>query len=214
MKRRIVLLGPPASGKGTQAELIEARFGIPSASPGTLLREEKQAGTPLGVAAHELTSKGELLPDDLVVQLVASRVPEYSEGVVFDGFPRTVGQAEALDEILTGARCPLDVVILLEADPETIRERVRNRVVCSQCGRIFAVGLHVQSDNNVCPSCGGALRHRSDDAPQTLVHRLAQYREKTEPLIDYYTSRGLLVRINAARPSQLVFEDVAAALES
>ncbi|MHA3770295.1 adenylate kinase family protein [Verrucomicrobiota bacterium sgz303538] len=213
MKRRIVLLGPPASGKGTQAELISAKFGIPTTSPGAILREERKAGTALGLEAERYTSKGRLIPDELIAGLINSWLEDHDGEFVFDGVPRSLGQAEALETVLNERNRPLDVVIALEADLETLKSRVASRVMCADCGRIFSVGLHVVSASDRCPNCGGHLIRRSDDTPETLAARLEEYSEKTEPLIAYYEQKELLRRVNSGLKPDLVFESIRAILE-
>jgi adenylate kinase len=214
VKGRIVLLGPPASGKGTQAEMIKAAFQIEPASPGAMLRDEKKAGTPLGVEADRLTSRGQLVPDHLIVELVQSWLGKnHSDTFVFDGFPRTIGQAEALENLLARLKKPLQVAFFLDADFETVRERVARRMVCETCGNIAAVGLHIESASDLCPRCGGRLQRRNDDDEETLKQRMAEYREKSEPLNSYYTNRGLLQRIDANRIPSEVFADISSGIE-
>jgi adenylate kinase len=214
VKTRIVLLGPPASGKGTQAENIKARTHIPSASPGAMLREEMRLGTPLGVEADRMTRDGSMVPDSMVVRLVESWIASHAAGFVFDGFPRTLGQAEALDGLLGAQGQALDAVLFFDLSSETIVERVLNRLTCAQCGRSFAIGLHLTSDEARCPECGGALIRRSDDTLEALETRMAQYREKTEPLVEYYRRRGLLWTLQAAERPETVFAEIISILEA
>ena len=214
MKKRIALLGAPASGKGTQAEMIQSRYQIPITSPGAMLREEKRRGSALGLEAAELTKKGKLLPDSMIVNLTQTWLEkEGGNGFVLDGFPRTIGQANALEEMLGKRGTPLDIVLALEANVETLQSRVASRMVCLQCGAIVSVGLHVPSAGSECPRCGGALARRTDDSPETLVTRLLEYREKTEPLLEYYSSRGLLQRVDSSSAPEVVFRSIAALLE-
>ena len=212
MKTRIVLLGPPASGKGTQAEKIAAVFGIPTASTGAMLREEKAAETPLGLAADELTSKGQLLPDEIVIGMVKSWLKKNNGKFLFDGFPRTTGQACALDDLLCKAEKPLHVAISLDTSFETIAHRVTHRMVCSQCGASFSVGMHVRSEDDACPNCGGALKRRMDDDLEVLQMRMREYREKSEPLIEYYAARNLLRKIDANGTPDEVFAKISEVL--
>lgn len=213
MKRRIVLLGPPASGKGTQAGFIEERYGIPVASPGAMLRRERKAGTELGLKAEQLTSQGQLLPDPIIVDLVSAWLRDCDHQFVFDGFPRSIGQAVALEELLASKGTPLDVVIALEADLSTLQSRVLNRLMCQRCGEIFSIGLHVKTEADPCPKCGGPLGRRSDDSLETLSARMVEYREKTEPLLEYYTERKLLQRVDSGRLPEAVFLSVSQILE-
>lgn len=213
MKRRIVFLGPPASGKGTQAELLTERYHLPVTSPGAILREERRAGTSRGIEAERLTSKGLLLPDELIVDLVRSWLSREDGQFVFDGFPRTLGQAEALEALLNERGTPLDVVIALEADIVTLQKRVARRIMCVNCGRSFSVGLHVAHPTDPCPICGGTLARRSDDTPEALQIRLIEYHQKTEPLVAFYEQKGLLRRVNSSLQPEVVFEAIRAILE-
>ncbi|MEI6561165.1 MAG: nucleoside monophosphate kinase [Verrucomicrobiota bacterium] len=214
MKTRIVLLGPPASGKGTQAEFIKRRYGIASASPGAMLRDEMRRGTPLGLEADRMTRDGSMVPDAMVIQLVGNWLSAHSTGFVFDGFPRTVAQADALDQMLSERQSALDAVLFFDITAETAFERVMNRLTCTQCARSFAVGLHLESAQARCPECGGELGHRSDDTPEALERRIAQYREKTEPLVEYYQRRGLLWTLRAADDPAEVSAQITALLET
>jgi adenylate kinase len=213
VKRRIVLLGPPASGKGTQAEMIQARYEIPSASPGSMLREEKAVGTPLGMEADKLTSRGQLVPDTTINQLVGNWLEKRDSQFVFDGYPRSQGQADALEAMLATRQTPLDIVLSFEADLETLQSRVRNRLVCAKCRRNFSIGLHVSGEGVPCPHCGAQLVRRADDTPETLSLRMEEYAAKTEPLIAYYTRRGLLQGVDATRTPERVFASVVEILE-
>jgi adenylate kinase len=214
VKRRIVLLGPPASGKGTQAEMIAAKFGIPSASPGAMFREEENAGTELGIAARKLTSQGKLVPDELVCQVVQSWLTHHDSEFVFDGFPRSRGQADALEGMLTRRGTPLDVALSLEADQQTITKRVQNRMVCSQCRTNLSIGLHVANADDRCPKCGGALMKRADDTMGTLELRMREYLEKSALLLSYYDKRGLLRMVDSTRAPDVVFASIVCILEA
>ncbi|RYD71149.1 MAG: nucleoside monophosphate kinase [Verrucomicrobiaceae bacterium] len=214
MKRRIVMLGPPASGKGTQAGLIEARFGIPVTSPGAILRKERKAGTSLGLSAERMTSQGLLLPDHIIVGVISNWLETCDDQFVFDGFPRTIGQADTLEELLHLRGTPLDVVIALEADLPTLQSRVAHRLMCQSCGEIVSVGLHVSSEMDPCPKCGGTLGKRSDDSLETLSARMVEYHEKTEPLVAYYKAKGLLREVDSTKVPAEVFEAITSILES
>jgi len=213
VKTRIVLLGPPASGKGTQAELIKARYGISSVSPGAMLRQEMRQGTSLGIEADRLTRGGGMVPDAMVLQLVGNWLATHAESFIFDGFPRTISQAEALDQILSDRGFSLDAVLFFDITPQIIFERVMNRLTCSQCGHSFAVGLHLESTQSRCPECGGEMTRRSDDTPEALEHRLVEYHEKTEPLVEYYRQRGILWTLKSADRPEGVFSEIAPILE-
>jgi adenylate kinase len=205
VKRRLVLLGPPASGKGTLAEALHARFHLPVASPGAMLRAEKAAGTPLGLEADKLTREGRLLGDTLINAVVHTWLAhEAAEGFIFDGYPRTLGQAEALDQMLAERGSRVDAALLLDASPETLRRRVEQRALCSGCGHIVSLGMHVPDTNAKCPRCGGVLHRRNDDNAETLEFRLREYAAKTAPVAGYYEKRGILHRLNTERPPEQV----------
>lgn len=208
MKRRLVLLGPPASGKGTQGQLIREKFKLAAPSPGAILRDELKAKSELGVAAGKFANEGRLVPDELIVQLVRRWLDTHNGSFIFDGFPRTIGQADAFEEVLEKRQTPLDTVLSLEADQETIERRISRRVVCSICESSFSIGFHVESVDSPCPRCGGDLQRRRDDAPEILKARLEEYRQKTEPLVAYYDERGLLNRIDANRSPGVIFADI------
>jgi adenylate kinase len=209
VKRRIVLLGPPASGKGTIADGLRSEFGLPIVSPGSLLRAERTAGTALGLEADAKTSQGQLIDDTTINTLVGNWLRQQKgAGFVFDGYPRTLGQATALDGLLAERATPLDLVILLEASVNTLRQRVENRAICNQCGNIVSIGVHVASAEAKCPRCGGELSRRSDDSVETLERRLQEYSVKTEPLVQFYEDRDLLQRVNTERTPETVFEQV------
>ena len=193
--------------------MITARYAIPSASPGLMLREEKAAGTPLGIEADKLTSRGQLVPDANVNQLVERWLEKRDSQFVFDGYPRSRGQADALEQMLARRGTPLDVVLSFEADLKTLQSRVTNRVVCSSCRRNFSIGLHVVSSEEACPVCGASLVRRADDNLETLALRMREYAEKTEPLTAYYTERGLLRGVDSTRAPEKVFASVVAILE-
>lgn len=214
MKSRIVLLGPPASGKGTQAEMITARYGIDATSPGSILRQEKEAGTELGREAASYTSRGLLAPDALVLAVIRAWLDRRDGGFIFDGFPRTIAQADALEKLLDARATSLDVVLSLEVPLEIIRERVQRRLICQNCRLIVSVGWQVAEADTPCPRCGGVLEHRADDTLETLEERMREFHEKSEPLVDYYAERGLLARIDSARAPEIVFADIREVLEA
>lgn len=208
MKRRIVLLGPPASGKGTQADMLKSRFDLPSASPGSMLREEKRAGSALGLEADRLTSEGRLVSDAVINAVVRSWLDRHSgDGFVFDGYPRTPGQAAALDEMLSSRGTPLEVALLLDADLPTLRARVAKRMVCLACGNTTSLDLLPAGDGK-CPRCAGELSRRADDNAETLDVRFREYLEKTAPVAGYYDKRHLLHHVKAARSQDEVFAEV------
>jgi adenylate kinase len=210
VKRRIVLLGPPASGKGTQAELIQQHFGIPATSTGAILRAEAKTGTKLGLEAHRIISKGGLAPDDLVLQLVAAWLDAGRDAFLFDGFPRTVPQAEYFDRLLEKRGTPLELAIFLEVSEATIRQRMLGRLTCSACGKVVSIGRHIRSEFDPCPNCGGRLERRADDNHEALNRRLEEYRQKSAPVADFYARARILSTVDADREVNRVFADISA----
>ena len=212
VNQRIVLLGPPASGKGTQADKLSEAFGIPHVSTGALLRSECDRGTPLGREADAATSKGLLVSDELAVRIVANWIQEHGTSFLYDGFPRTVGQAKHLDEALESLEAPLDLVILLELSDEAIRHRILQRISCLKCGATYSTSLHSHAEGDPCPRCGAELVRRNDDTAEALEQRLTVYRELTLPVAGYYenTVPGILHRIDAAEGSDDIFAKLSA----
>ena len=212
LKRRIVLLGPPASGKGTQADRLAESFGIPHVSTGALLRSECARGTSLGREADAWTSKGMLVPDELAVRIVAGWMRENGPRFLFDGFPRTVCQAEHLDSALRELAAPLDLVILLELPDREIRRRILERLSCLACGATFSASLHGHREGDPCPRCGTPLVRRNDDTEGALDERLRVYRESTLPVVGYYEKSAPTIfhRIDADGGSDEIFAKVSA----
>ncbi|MCL6629893.1 MAG: adenylate kinase [Armatimonadetes bacterium] len=212
---RIVLLGAPGAGKGTQAARICEKYHIAHISTGDILREAVKQGTKLGEIAGAYMSKGELVPDDVVIGIVAERIkePDCQAGFLLDGFPRTVAQAEALDNALAQMGWSLDAVVTLEVDEDEVVRRLSSRRVCRQCGAIGS-GAAVEQGSSGCPACGGEWIVRSDDQPDAIRRRLQVYKEQTQPLEDYYSSKGILKRILAVGTVEEVFERIDKVLES
>lgn len=203
---RIVLLGPPGAGKGTQAVRMSKDFGIPHISTGDMLRQAVKDQTELGKAAEICMSKGELVPDEVVIGIVVERTaqPDCKNGYLLDGFPRTVAQAEALDKSLKELGSGLDAVVSLEVDEDEVVRRLSSRKVCSKCGAIYSTaGGAVAPD--ACNSCGGEVITRSDDQPESIRRRLEVYKQLTEPLIAYYSGTGILKSVKATGTIDEVF---------
>jgi adenylate kinase len=205
LKNRIVLLGPPASGKGTQASLLGAAFGIPYTSTGAMLRKERAEGTAIGVEAESFTSRGLLFPDELALRVV-TRWLENRTRFLLDGFPRTAGQARSFDGLLAGRNLPLDIVYFLELSDDEIRSRMLGRLTCTNCGAVFNEGFHRIDLTTPCPQCAGPLARRADDTEAALACRLAQYREETLPVADHYRRVGILKAIDVTPGRDEVFK--------
>jgi adenylate kinase len=214
MNRRIVLLGPPAAGKGMQAALIHERYGLPIMSMGAVVRRETAIASDLGVEAGRYASKGRLFPDWIALGLVERWINRVGVEFVFDGFPRTLSQAEGLSKLLAGRNLSLGAAIVLVTNEETIRERVSRRMVCENCDLVVSVGVHVPSSDSKCPKCMGALKRREDDTPEALENRMIEYRARTEPLIEYYRQQKLLVKVDSEQTPEVVFRKVSEIVES
>jgi adenylate kinase len=192
-----ILLGPPGAGKGTQARRIEEGFGIPHISTGDILREHVALETELGQKAQQYMDSGELVPDKLIIDLIADRIdkPDAVEGFLLDGFPRTTGQAVVLDEFLNDRRLHLDAVVLIEVEDEQLITRISGRYLCRDCGKdMNTAGLEAIPET--CPNCGGELCQREDDREETVKNRLQVYRSQTAPLVEYYLGKGLLRKVD------------------
>lgn len=214
MKRRLVLLGAPGSGKGTQAELITRHFGIPVTSPGAILRREQDLGTPLGQQTVDILQRGELVSDAVIVELIEEWLRLHgSYGFVFDGFPRTLPQAESLLSILARLRTQLDFAIWLEVSEQTVHDRIGGRLQCRSCGFTTSVSAAKFSERAICPYCEGPLVRRSDDDETVLRNRLQEFHTKTEPLAKFYEKMSILHRIDGNRDRDDVFQDVSRLIE-
>lgn len=207
---RIVLLGPPGAGKGTQAKKIADKFGIPHISTGDILRKAIADKTLLGKQAAEYLEKGLLVPDDLVIAMVKSRLDmeDCINGFLFDGFPRTVKQAESLDEYMQEKGIQLDIVLNIEVKQNTLIERFTGRQVCEQCGATYNIKSSPPKEPGLCDKCGGRLIIRDDDKPETVKKRLEIYETSTAPLIGYYKEKNLLINIDGSGSIDDVFEDI------
>ncbi len=195
---RLVFLGPPGVGKGTQAEDTSASKNIPHVSSGDLLREAVEAKTETGISAKEYIEKGLLVPDELVVKIVVGKINTEccKDGFILDGFPRNLSQAEILDETLGGLEQKIDKVFYFTASEEVIIKRLTGRRICNSCGAYYHELFRPPEKANVCDECGSELCKRKDDNPETISVRLKVYREQTEELIVYYRNKGVLIEIN------------------
>ncbi|MDR3154208.1 MAG: adenylate kinase [Deltaproteobacteria bacterium] len=198
----IVLLGPPGTGKGTQAAAVKNRFGIPHISTGDIFRRNLAEGTPLGLKAKGYMEKGELVPDGLVLELVSDRLrePDCAKGFLLDGFPRTPVQAEELDRLLALQGTRIDHVALLEAPDGTVVGRLSGRRVCKSCGAVWHQTHNPPPESMICPKCSGEIYQRADDAAEAVLNRLKVYASQTGPLIGYYENKGLIRRVDGSKP--------------
>lgn len=213
---RIILLGPPGAGKGTQASRIADAYAIPHISTGDILRARVREGTPVGVEAKGYMDAGDLVPDQLVMRMVGDRLrePDAAHGFLFDGFPRTVPQAEALEHLLMEQEAPLDAVLRLAVPNEEVIARLTGRRTCPQCGRIYHVVFDAPQVDGRCDECGGELRQRDDDTEEVVRNRLEVYRAQTEPLEHFYWERGLLRDVEATGTPEEVFASANTILEA
>ncbi|MBI2206429.1 MAG: adenylate kinase [Candidatus Rokubacteria bacterium] len=195
---RIAFLGPPGAGKGTQARELAREWGVPQIATGDILRSAAAAGTPLGREAARIMATGALVPDDVIMGLIGDRLrqPDAARGSIFDGFPRTIGQAEALEKLLKERGEALDVVLFFAVSEAELLRRLTGRRVCRTCGETFHVASQPPQRAGVCDTCGGELHQREDDSEATVRRRLEVYSRQTEPLLALYESRGLLRRVH------------------
>lgn len=207
---RLVMLGAPGAGKGTQAGRIAGKEGIPHISTGDIFRENIKNGTELGKTAKGYMDKGLLVPDELVCDLVVDRIQheDCKDGYILDGFPRTIPQAQALETALSAIGQKLDYALDIEVPDESIIIRGIGRRSCAKCGAIFHVEFHPPKVEGVCDICGGELVLRDDDKEETVKSRLSVYHEQTQPLIDFYKERGILKVIDGTQSMDKVFADI------
>ena len=190
---KLILLGAPGAGKGTQAEIISQKLGIPTISTGNILRAAVKAGTPIGLEAKSYMDAGKLVPDEVIIGIIQERLAESdcANGFILDGVPRTIAQAEALD----AHGIHFDAVLSLEIDDSVIEARMTGRRTCHTCGATYHVVAAPPKQEGVCDKCGGELEQRKDDLPETVKHRLEVYHNETEPLKDYYQAHGVLLSV-------------------
>jgi len=208
---RVVLFGAPGAGKGTQAETIAENYGFKKISTGDIVRAEVSAGTPVGLKVKSIIDKGELVPDQVMIDLLKQRLsrPDIEKGYIIDGFPRTTYQAEALSNMTVQK----EVVIYLKVGSEdTIVKRMLSRLTCSQCGAIYNIQQNPPKVESRCDICNGTIKQRSDDNSETVRKRIAVYREQTKPVINYYREKGVLHEIDASRSVEEVFNSIAGIL--
>ena len=212
----LILLGPPGAGKGTQAQRLVERFDIVQISTGDMLRAAVKAGTALGTQAKAIMEAGELVPDALMVALIAERIeqPDCANGFILDGFPRTVAQADALDHMLAARGLALDRVVAIEVDEEVLIERIVGRFSCADCGAGYHERFNLPRAEGVCDQCGGAnFTRRADDNRETMTARLAAYRNRTAPIIPHYEAGGRFARVDGSGGIDAITAAIAAALK-
>ena len=209
---RIILIGAPGSGKGTQAQRLSASQGIPQVSTGDLLREAVKVGTELGQRARQAMDSGQLVSDDIVVGIIKERLAQADaqQGFVLDGFPRNIPQAEALDTVLEELATPLDGVVLMDVDFNILLKRITGRRSCSDCGRVYNVHTSPPAKEGVCDACGGQLTQRVDDNEETVANRLKVYESETAPLVAFYEKRNLLRVVDAQGDIDDVYQRIQA----
>jgi len=209
MKTKIILLGPPGSGKGTQGEKLGQEYGYVRLSTGDMLREAARNGTPLGLKAKEYMDKGALVPNDLIIGLMKEKIASLGEGtgVIFDGFPRTVEQADALGEDVD-----IDLALNLDVDDSDLVTRLTKRRSCPQCNAVYHLEYNPPAKPGKCDKCGAGLYQRDDDKEETVMNRLSVYRKNTMPLIEYYKKKGILVTIEGTGDIEDIFKKVKKAI--
>ncbi len=215
MAKRLILMGPPGGGKGTQAKRIQERYGIPQLSTGDMLRAAVSAGTPIGKQAKTVMDAGKLVSDEIMVGLIAERIDQAdcATGFILDGFPRTIPQAEALDKLLKSKGIKLDSVIEVQVPDEKLVTRITGRFTCKACGEGYHDTFKTPKKAGVCDVCGGAeFSRRADDNAETVKARLAAYHAQTAPLLPYYEGQGLLKVVDGDRDMSVVTADLEAIL--
>lgn len=213
---RLILMGAPGCGKGTQAKKLEERYDIVQLSTGDMLRAAVREGTEVGKAAKEYMDRGALVPDDVIIGVMKERLAkdDVAQGYILDGFPRTLGQAEALSTLLGEIHQPLTAAVVLTISEDEVVKRLTGRRTCKKCGIGYHVEFNQPKQGGVCDKCGGALYQRDDDNEQTIRQRLAVYREQTSPLIEYYSGRGLLKEVEGVGSIDQIFERTCSLIDS
>ncbi len=216
IRMNLVLMGLPGAGKGTQAEKIVEKYGIPHISTGDMFRAAIKESTELGLQAKSFMDQGNLVPDEVTIGIVRERLSkeDCAEGFLLDGFPRTVAQAEALENILSDLNKKIDYVINIDVDQEFLMERLTGRRICKSCGSTYHLVFNPPAKDDVCDRCGGELYQRADDNAETVQNRLEVNQKQTKPLLDFYEGKGYLRNINGQQDIRKVFDDLDQLLRS
>lgn len=212
----VIIMGPPCAGKGTQAERLAKEFALPHISTGDIFRSAVKEGTEMGKKAKEYMDKGHLVPDEIVVGIVKERLsrPDCKEGAFLDGFPRTVNQAEALDEVLRELNMKIDAVICIDADEDELIARLTGRRVCRNCGATYHIRFNSPRVRNICDHCSGELYQRSDDSIDTVKERFAVYKKQTLPMFDYYRDKYPVINIDGSKQINEVYDAIISSLKN
>jgi adenylate kinase len=213
---KIIMLGAPGAGKGTQAKMIADKFGIPHISTGDIFRANIKNGTELGKKAKEFMDKGQLVPDELTVEILLDRVAQddCKDGYVLDGFPRTIPQADVLDKELTKLGDKVDFAINVDVPDENIVRRMSGRRACLKCGATYHIEHIPPKKEGICDTCGSELVQRDDDKPETVLNRLKVYHDQTQPLIEYYDGKNILKTVDGTKDMQEVFNSIVSILNA
>lgn len=206
----LILMGPPGAGKGTQADMIKAAYPVPHISTGDMFREAVQQGTAMGLKAKSYMEQGQLVPDEVTIGIVEERLaqPDCQQGFLLDGFPRTIVQAEALDQVMKKLGGRIEAAINIAVPDEVLIQRTTGRVSCAACKTVYHTVFSPPAQAGVCDKCGGKLLQRSDDQEETARRRLEVYHQQTSPLLGYYQQRGILYSIDGDRAANQVFADI------
>ncbi|MFA9459661.1 adenylate kinase [Thiohalorhabdus methylotrophus] len=213
---RMVLLGPPGAGKGTQGQMLAERLDIPQIATGDILRKAVAEGSEVGQKAKSYMDAGDLVPDEIMVEIIRERLQaeDAQNGYILDGFPRTVAQAEALDEMLEAINQRLDHVIHIDVENEALVERLSGRLICRDCAASYHVRFNPPSKDKVCDSCGGELFQREDDQEETVRSRLGVFAERTQPLVEYYQQQGIYRKIDGDREPEAVLGEISRIIQA
>lgn len=210
----LLIMGPAGAGKGTMSDLIVKEYDIPHISTGDMLRDNVNKNTKLGTLAKSYIEAGHLVPDNVINAMVESRLQEADcqKGYLLDGYPRTLGQAKAFKEIAAKINKPIEMVLVLEVDFDTLAERITGRRICAKCKSIYHVKNHPSKVEGICDVCGSELQQRKDDTVEQLKVRMNEYENSTKPVIDFYEKQGVAIQVDASQDTKKVFSDVKKAL--